>query len=144
MESRIAQDIVEEKIENMSEVSEGVKDIKPPTASPKKKKNTKRGPSYAAAVTATGITFAIGQLIGGEEARPRKELDEEKNMVNGYEAYFEHYGVIDVPPGIALCMVLLPYGLRVITTKPAKSKLTRLKEWFRKRIIFKKLTANAP
>lgn len=125
----VAESLVTEKIEKMSPVTESVNDEKAKSESKPKKKVKKQSPSHVAGVTAAGITFTLGRLIGGEEASPRKDLDEERTMVEAYTKFFEYYDITDVPPGIALCTVVGVYGLRVMTLPPSKTKFERFRGW---------------
>lgn len=79
-----------------------------------------------AALAATAMTEQLGVILGGEAARFAKNekygLDEKHNVFSAYDSYFEAKNINDFPPGVALCIALSGYGVRVMSTKPAKDK----------------------
>lgn len=102
----------------------------------KRKYSKKNKSESSAARVLAQITFSIGQFVAGEEGRPEKEYHEEENITNAYREYLDSKDIKDIPPGIALCVVLGAYLIRIIRAEKSKTKLDRLKEWFKN--LFKK------
>jgi len=83
--------------------------------------------------------FSVGQLIGGQEWAPFEMLNpdaakqygiaERHNMRETWAVYCEQKGIRDIPPGIAVTMVMMQYaGLRMAMPQ-TQSRLQRVKSW---------------
>lgn len=106
------------------------KDLEVNKKESKRKKYTKKKSESSAARVLTQITFSIGQFVAGEEGIPNKEYHEEENITNAYQEYLDSKNIKDIPPGIALLVVLGAYSIRILRAEKSKTKLDRIKSWF--------------
>ncbi len=86
------------------------------------------GPDLSFQQTASMAVMAIEQIgimVGGTEAR--METPERENMVDVYTQFFEEHGVSDIPPGIALAIVSVSYGVKVFTTDKGRKTFVKIK-----------------
>lgn len=77
--------------------------------------------------------FAVGRMIGGEEWQPlsipEQGLDERSQMRDAWASYCEFKDIRDIPPGIALGMVMLAYVSPRLFMPKTKSRIQKAKEW---------------
>lgn len=75
-----------------------------------------------AAEVAVMLVNTSGMMLGGEAGAMKEQ--EALLAKQGFVAYFKAKGVNNVPPWVILAGALSPYYLRVITTTPAKPKIS--------------------
>ena len=77
--------------------------------------------------------FSMGRLVGGEEwapvVNPEYGVDERAQMYEAWATYCEHKEIRDIPPGIALGMVMVAYVSPRMFMPKTKSRITKAKEW---------------
>lgn len=77
--------------------------------------------------------FGVGRMLGGEEWAPQLNpelgLDERAQMRDAWATYCEHKEIRDIPPGMALSMVMLAYISPRLFMPKTKSRLQVAKEW---------------
>jgi len=87
---------------------------------------------------AANLFINTARLIGGEEWEPKinKEtgLDEKSLLENSFSDYFEMSGTVDIPPGLALAVVLLAYSVPRFTQPKTISRLSKIKSFFSKKL----------
>lgn len=101
-----------------------------------------------AAVNSAMLLFGIGQMIGGEEWAPIKkrinadlEIDERAQMTMAFSDYYRSRGIIDIPPGIVLCVVVVSYASARFQMPKTKSRWEKFKIWFSIYILKRKAKA---
>jgi hypothetical protein len=76
---------------------------------------------------------SVAAMIGGEEWKPQKiekyGLDEQESLDESLADYFEAKEMEDIPPGVALVMVVVSYMAPRFMMPKTKSRLGRLKDW---------------
>lgn len=79
---------------------------------------------YAADIS-SAMYIKIGMMIFGDEWTPRKDekIDEQKELSNYFEKYFEVKGVNDIPPGAALALGLFGYAAVRLHLPQTRSRL---------------------
>jgi hypothetical protein len=96
-----------------------------------------RAKAKAAATATVETMLAVGAMMGGEEWTPRIDrkigLDERANLIAAYEAYFIASGTIDVPPWVGVIVATGCFALPRFAMPQTKSRLVRLREWWRDR-----------
>lgn len=92
--------------------------------------------------------FGIGRMIGGEEwapvLNPEYGLDERAQMRDAWAAYCEAKDIQDIPPGIALSMVMFAYASPRLFMPKTKSRLQKAKEWAITKAVQLKLWKGRP
>jgi hypothetical protein len=74
------------------------------------------------------ITLGIG--LGGEEWMPRKTpIDEKPMLEQAFGDYFFHKGIVDIPPGVALCFAISIYALPRFAMPVTRTRFQKAKGW---------------
>lgn len=97
----------------------------------------------ASGTVAANMVMQIGIVAGGEEWQPMKDeetgLDEKALMESAWADYFEATGKQDIPPGMALTVVMLGYILPRFTMPKTQTRLQKLKTWISEKWANRKL-----
>ena len=87
--------------------------------------------------TASFVTDMIevsGVAIAGEDAAMSEH--EKLGMVGCWDKYFAAKGINDIPPGVAITLVMSQYYIRVFTSPKAKPKTKKAIDWFKHKFSF--------
>ena len=92
---------------------------------------------------AAGALIMLGVALGGDEWQPRKDdtigLDERAALSGAFGDYFEAKEMTDIPPGVALTIVVSAYALPRFTMPQTKTRVQRFKEWAAGKIAARKM-----
>lgn len=85
-----------------------------------------------AGIQAAELLIAAGVILGGEEWHPRRDekigLDERAMLQGAMGEYFVASGKTDIPPGTALCFVVLAYAAPRFAMPKTQSRFRWIKE----------------
>lgn len=103
------------------------------------------GPSkaYAAGASAAAALIALGMAFGGDEWQPRADkatgTNEFANLSDAFGKYFEAKGMTDIPPGVALCIVIGSYAVpRLVMGEQfpkTRTRLQKIKGWISAKVV---------
>jgi hypothetical protein len=82
---------------------------------------------------AANALISVGLMLGGEDFAPiqNQHIDEKANLESAFAQWAETQDVDDIPPNLALTIVLGSYFLPRMTMPKQVSKLRLMKEWFK-------------
>ncbi|AUR83890.1 hypothetical protein NVP1102O_08 [Vibrio phage 1.102.O._10N.261.45.E3] len=88
---------------------------------------------------AANALISLGIMLGGEDFAPiqNQHIDEKQNLESAFSDWAQTQEVDDIPPNLALTIVLGAYLLPRLTMPKQVSKLKLIKEWFKLK-FFKK------
>lgn len=90
-----------------------------------------------AAERLVALIVAVGMNVFGTEWTPIKDassgIDEQAGMNAAFEDYFRATGIIDVPPGLALCMAMGAYCLPRFAMPHTRAKMGSIVSTVRRR-----------
>lgn len=82
---------------------------------------------------AANALISLGIMMGGEDFTPiqNQHIDEKQNLEMAFADWAQTQDIEDIPPNLALCIVVGSYLLPRMTMPKQVSKLRMLKEWFK-------------
>lgn len=88
----------------------------------------------ASGVQTARMMTGVAVMLGGDEWRPMKSkehgIDEQASLEEAFADYFEAKEMDDIPPGLALTMVMLSYAAPRFAMPKTKSRVSKVKDWF--------------
>jgi hypothetical protein len=99
----------------------------------------KEGKQRAAGVGAANALIGVSMMLGGHEFAPIKNeeagIDEKENIENAFADYFVAKDMDDIPPGLALSLVLLSYYAPRVAMPKTKEKVKKAGGWFKQKFV---------
>ena len=87
--------------------------------------------------TVNSIEGISVSMFGDEWYMQKNDKENEKaNIINAFAVYFASKGVVDLPPGVMLTLVLGTYAIRRIPQPVTKSKLQIIKDKIKSKLSF--------
>ncbi|AUR82050.1 hypothetical protein NVP1020O_08 [Vibrio phage 1.020.O._10N.222.48.A2] len=88
---------------------------------------------------AANALISVGMMLGGEDFIPiqNQHIDEKKNLEAAFSQWAETQEVEDIPPNLALTIVMGAYLLPRLSMPKQVSKLRLAKEWFKMKFFRK-------
>jgi hypothetical protein len=81
---------------------------------------------------AAGFWFGLGENLLGPDWKPNST--EEQEVPKAFTDVFRHYDIGDIPPGVALCLVLGVYTVGRLNKPTVRQRLTFGRAWFKEKI----------